>query len=59
MIRNIFKPSAKCRNSEKRILTHKLIKIFDNRSPRGEHYGTSDSTGKAEEEFSANSIKSR
>jgi hypothetical protein len=50
--RNIFKSSAKIRNSEKWIMAHKsLIKTLKNRGPRLEPCGTPDSMGKGEEDF--------
>jgi hypothetical protein len=53
MTRNIFKSSAKSRNSEKWILAHKpLINILNNRDPKVEPCGTPDSMRKGEENFS-------
>jgi hypothetical protein len=44
---NIFKSSAKSRNSEKWILANKLLtKILNNRGPKVEPCGTPDSMGR-------------
>jgi hypothetical protein len=50
--RNIFKSSAKSKNSEYCILKHKsLIKILKSRGPKVEPCGTPDNTGNGEENF--------
>jgi hypothetical protein len=52
MIRNIFKPSAKNKNSAKWIWAQKsLIKILNNRGPKVEPRGTNNSTVNGEEDF--------
>jgi hypothetical protein len=52
MTRNIFKSSAKSKNSEYCILEHKsLIKILNSRGPNVEHCDTPDNIGNGEENF--------
>jgi hypothetical protein len=52
MTRNIFKSSAKSKNSEYCILEHKSsIKMLNSREPKVEPYGTPDNIGKCEENF--------
>jgi hypothetical protein len=52
MTRNIFKSSAKGRNSEKLILARRsLAKIMNNKGPKVEPCGTPDSMGKGEKDF--------
>jgi hypothetical protein len=52
MTRNIFKSSAKSKNSEYCILEHKsLIKILNSRGPKVEPSGTPDNIGNCEENF--------
>jgi hypothetical protein len=52
MTRNIFKSSAKSKNSEKLILAHKtLVKIMKNIGPKVEPCGTPDGMGKGEGDF--------
>jgi hypothetical protein len=50
MTRNIFKSSAKSKNSEYRILEHQsLIKILNSRGPKVEPCGNPDNIGNGEE----------
>jgi hypothetical protein len=49
MIRNIFKSSAKSKNSEKRILSQKLL---NNTDPKVEPCGNPDSIKEGEQHFS-------
>jgi hypothetical protein len=52
MTRNIFKSSAKSKNSEYCILEHKsLIKILNSRGPKVKPCGTPDNIGNGEENF--------
>jgi hypothetical protein len=52
MTQNIFKSSAKSKNSEYCILEHiSLIKMLYSRGPKVEPCGTPDNIGKSEENF--------
>jgi hypothetical protein len=52
MTRNIFKSSAKSKNSEYCILGHiSLIKILKSRGPKVEPCGTPDNIGNGEDNF--------
>jgi hypothetical protein len=52
MTGNIFKSSAKSKNSEYFILEHKsLIQILNSRGPKVEPCGTPDNIGNGEENF--------